>query len=76
MGFILFYYVLKYVEASRVRLIPLVTPVTTICVGALLNDESVPTVVWSGTGLILLGMSVYQWGHLLLRQWRPAGQEY
>ena len=67
MGFILFYYVLKHVEASRVGLIPLVTPVSAMVVGLLLNGEAIPTVVWSGTGLILLGMSVYQWGQLLFR---------
>ena len=72
MGFILFYYVLKHVEASRVGLIPLVTPVSAMAVGSLLNGEAIPTIVWSGTGLILLGMSVYQWGHLLLRRRRPA----
>lgn len=68
MGFILFYYVLKQVEASRVGLIPLVTPVSAMAVGSLLNGEAIPVVVWGGTGLILLGMSVYQWGHLLFRR--------
>ena len=68
MGFILFYYVLKHVEASRVGLIPLVTPVAALGIGSLLNGEAIPVVVWSGTGLILLGMSVYQWGPLLFRR--------
>jgi drug/metabolite transporter (DMT)-like permease len=68
MGFILFYYVLKHVEASRVGLIPLVTPVSAMGVGSLLNGEVIPTVVWGGTGMILLGMSVYQWGHMLFRR--------
>jgi drug/metabolite transporter (DMT)-like permease len=68
MGFILFYYVLKQVEASRVGLIPLVTPVSALGIGSLVNGEAVPTVVWSGTGMILLGMSVYQWGYLLFRR--------
>lgn len=68
MGFILFFYVLKHVEASRVGLIPLVTPVSALAIGSLVNGEAIPSVVWSGTGLILLGMSVYQWGHLLFRR--------
>ena len=68
MGFILFYYVLKHVEASRVGLIPLVTPVSAMGVGSLLNGEAIPTAVWGGTGLILLGMSVYQWGGMLFRR--------
>lgn len=64
MGFILFFYVLKHVEANRVGLIPLVTPVSALTIGSLFNGEEIPTVVWGGTGLILLGMSVYQWGHI------------
>ena len=68
MGFILFFYVLKHVQASKVGLIPLVTPVSALLLGASLNQEAIPHVVWSGTGLILFGMSVYQWGHLLLRR--------
>ena len=75
MGFILFYYVLKHVEASRVGLIPLVTPVLALILGQLLNHETIPSVVWAGSGLILLGMSVYQWGPLLLRQRRLAAEE-
>ena len=72
MGFILFFYVLKHSEASRVGLIPLVTPVSALLIGSLFNGEAIPHVVWSGTGLILLGMSVYQWGHLLLRRCIPT----
>jgi drug/metabolite transporter (DMT)-like permease len=72
MGFMLFYYVLKHVEASRVGLIPLVTPVSALGIGSLLNGETVPAVVWSGTGLILLGMAVYQWGYLLFRRRKPV----
>lgn len=68
MGFILFYYVLKRVEASRVGLIPLVTPVSALGIGSVLNGERIPAVVWGGTGLILLGMAVYQWGDILCRR--------
>lgn len=72
MGFILFFYVLKHVEASKVGLIPLVTPVSALLLGGTLNNESIPHVVWTGTGLILVGMSVYQWGHILLRRRKTA----
>ena len=72
MGFILFFYVLKHVEASRVGLIPLVTPVSALMVGAVLNGEKIPSVVWTGTGLILLGMATYQWGDMLFRKRLPA----
>ena len=67
MGYILFYYVLKHLQASRVGLIPLVTPVTALVIGSLLNGERISPMVWSGTGMILVGMSIYQWGPSLLR---------
>jgi len=66
-GFLLFYYVLKNISASRVGLIPLLTPVIALLLGSYLNDELIPLIVWSGAGLIMLGMSVYQWGHHINR---------
>lgn len=66
-GFILFFYVLKNISASRVGLIPLLTPVIALLLGSQLNDEVIPLMVWGGTGLILLGMSIYQWGHHIVR---------
>ncbi len=66
-GFILFYYVLKNIPASRVGLIPLFTPVLALLMGSYFNNENIPLIVWTGSGLILLGMSVYQWGHHIVR---------
>ncbi|MDH5178361.1 MAG: DMT family transporter [Gammaproteobacteria bacterium] len=65
LGFILFFYVLQRVEAGRVGLIPLITPVSALFLGLTLNNETIPTVVWSGTGFILTGMALYQWGDRL-----------
>jgi len=66
-GFILFYYVLQNIPASRVGLIPLLTPVLALVLGSQLNNEVIPPIVWLGSGLILIGMSVYQWGHYIVR---------
>ncbi|MDH5408261.1 MAG: DMT family transporter [Gammaproteobacteria bacterium] len=74
-GFILFFYVLKHVEASRVGLVPLVTPVSALLLGVFMNKETIPVVVWTGTGLILFGMAFYQWGGLLVQRFQLAGQE-
>ena len=60
-GFVMFYYVLKHVDVSRVSLITLITPVVALFLGYALNNEILNTRVWLGTGLILLGMSFYQW---------------
>ena len=66
-GFLLFYYVLQNISASRVGLIPLFTPALALILGSQLNHEVIPIIVWLGSGLIILGMSVYQWGHHVIK---------
>lgn len=65
LGFILFYYILKNIEVSRVSLITLITPVVALFLGYALNNEILSVSVWVGTALIMLGMSFYQWGDKL-----------
>lgn len=65
LGFFLYYYILKHIDASRVALATLITPVTALLLGQLLNNESHDPLVWIGTALILIGMSFYQWGSKL-----------
>lgn len=62
LGFIMYFYVLKYIDASRVALITLVTPVLALLLGKELNNETIAPAIWLGTVCILLGMSIYQWG--------------
>lgn len=64
LGFALYYYIIKHVEAGKVALITLVTPVLALLLGAWLNGEVVPLRVWLGAGCILLGLSVHQWKNL------------
>lgn len=66
LGFALYYYVIKHLEASRVALITLITPVLALLLGHLLNGEDIGLRLWAGTGLILLGLAVHQ-GEM----WRP-----
>ncbi len=66
-GFFMFYYVLKHIDASRVALVTLITPVLALLLGQSLNHEVIEPVVWLGTCCILLGMSIYQWGPRLRR---------
>lgn len=65
LGFFLYYYMLKHIDASRVALATLITPVTALLLGQMLNNESHDPLVWAGTALILVGMSFYQWGNKL-----------
>ncbi len=72
LGFIMYFYVLKHIDASRVALITLITPVVALLLGQGFNNESIQPVVWLGTCCILLGMSVYQWGSYIMFRLRGA----
>ncbi len=73
MGFMMFFYILKHIEVGRVALITLITPVVALLLGHFLNNEALNTHVWLGTGMILLGISLYQWGGRLLPRTSEQG---
>lgn len=62
LGFFMYYYALRHVEASRMALITLVTPVLALLLGQTLNGEPVDATVWGGAGMILLGLVLHYWG--------------
>jgi len=63
-GFVLFYYALKRLQASTMALLTLITPVLALLLGRLLNNETIGLVTYAGSGVILLGLLVYQFGLL------------
>jgi len=63
LGFALYFYVLSHVQATRVAMITLITPITALMLGSLLNDENISLQVWSGVVVISAGLVVFQWGH-------------
>ena len=65
LGFVMFFYILKHIDVSKVSLITLVTPVLALFLGYALNNEVLNISIWSGTFLIMLGMSFYQWSDRL-----------
>jgi len=60
-GFTLYYYVIKHMDAGRVALIMLVTPVTALLLGQTLNAEFIPLRGWIGIALIGAGLLLYEW---------------
>ena len=62
LGFAAFYYVLRYVDATRVALLTLVTPILALWLGRWLNDERLTWTVVVGTLLILMGLLLYEFG--------------
>ena len=66
-GFALYFYLLRHMELVRVALITLITPVSALLLGAMLNGEVVTTSVWLGTLLIMGGLVSFEYGAKLQR---------
>jgi drug/metabolite transporter (DMT)-like permease len=64
LGFMLYYYALKHIEAGRMALVTFVTPM----LGLWLNHETIHSSVVIGTALILSGLLFYEWGNLVSRK--------
>ena len=67
LGFALYYFVLKHLGPTRVALITLITPVTALWLGHVLNGERIDVTVIAGTGFILSGLGLYEWGARVVR---------
>lgn len=65
LGYAMYFYALRHVSASKMALITLITPVTALMLGQVLNHERIEPVVWTGTAMILLGLVLHQWGDRL-----------
>jgi drug/metabolite transporter (DMT)-like permease len=74
LGFILYYDLLRRVQASRVALIPLLTPVLALLVGQALNGETVSPSTALGTAVVLGGLAVFHWGDLWAGRASPAAR--
>lgn len=64
-GFTLYYYALKHMDANRIGLIPLITPLLALLLGHFLNHESIGLMIWLGAALIITGLLLHQ-GRLML----------
>ncbi len=61
-GFALYYQVLQRMEATKVALLTLVTPVSALALGHWANDEPLHAPILLGTALILSGLALFQLG--------------
>jgi len=62
LGFILFYYALKQLQAGTMAMITMVTPVTALVLGSQLNHEIIDGFVWLGALCVIAALVIYQWG--------------
>lgn len=71
-GFPLYFYLLKKLSPERVAIVTLLTPVTALLLGAFLNNEPISSKVWFGTALILMGLTIYEYGKYLphVKKWK------
>ncbi|MDG6778028.1 DMT family transporter [Thiomicrorhabdus sp. zzn3] len=60
-GFLLYFYLLKNIDAVKVSLIPVITPVFGLLLGHFLNEEPLNAAIWSGAGLVLFGLVLFEW---------------
>lgn len=59
-GFALYYYVLKHMDAMRLGLIPMITPVFALILGYGINNEALNWSIWLGAGLVVLGLVLFE----------------
>jgi len=64
-GFALYFYVLRHVQATKVALITLVAPVLALTLGSLLNGEAITPQIIGGAALILAGLALFELGQRL-----------
>ncbi|NPA72842.1 MAG: EamA family transporter [Gammaproteobacteria bacterium] len=60
-GFLLYFYLIKNIDAMKVALIPVITPVFAILIGHTVNNEPLSATLWLGTGIVLIGLILFQW---------------
>ncbi len=60
-GFLLYFYLLRHVDAMKVALIPVITPVFALLIGHYLNHEVLSLSLWFGTGIVILGLVLFEW---------------
>lgn len=60
-GFTLYYFLLKIMSASKVALITLITPISSLLLGNMINNEPVIKEVWIGAIFVSIGLLLYEY---------------
>ena len=74
-GFFAYFFVLQKLTPSTVALITLVTPVIALSLGVLFNDEVINNKILVGAFLVILGLAVYHWGEVLIKNTGKHGEK-
>ena len=71
LGFLAYFFILQKLEASTVALVTMLTPVVSMSLGILLNDERFSYTLLIGGLLIMTGLGLFQFGNRFLVKLRP-----
>lgn len=71
-GFVCYYYLLKHLAASSVALITLITPVSALWIGHVINDEIISASIYTGTVFVLVGLILHQSGDVLSKKYAES----
>lgn len=63
LGFLAYFYILKRLEASKVALTTMLTPLVSLVLGVLFNDEYFSLSIVIGGSLIIVGLGLFLFGH-------------
>jgi len=72
LGFTLYYYILKNMDATKVSMITLVTPVIALFIGKFLNNEPLTVSIVSGAILVCAGLALFEFEKYLDRWLKRA----
>jgi len=61
-GFMSYYYLIRQTSVRVVGIVPLITPIFALLLGANLNNETLTSAQLSGIILVLIGLSYYEYG--------------
>jgi drug/metabolite transporter (DMT)-like permease len=72
-GFALYYYIIRHLEAGRVALVTLVTPVLALMLGNVANGEPITARILLGAACITAGLAMHQWSAVAALWRAPRG---
>ena len=59
-GFVMYYFVLKHMQPGQVALVSLISPLTALALGHLLNGEALDARVLVGAGLVFTALALHE----------------
>jgi len=69
-GFMSYYYLIKHANVRVVGIVPLITPIFALLLGSAFNNEQLTSSQIGGISLVLLGLSLYEYGEKILKKYR------